>query len=128
MTDEVQLKLTEVWGPLPGPQTWLLSCPIFETLFGGARGGGKSDGILGEFACHADEYGPEAIGLCVRRERIQLTELIERSKVIYTPLGAKWHEQDKMWRFPNGARFRCFRNSYSSILLFHLHLLGKYKI
>lgn len=106
MTDEVQVKLTEVWGPLPGPQTWLLSCPIFETLFGGARGGGKSDGILGEFACHADEYGPEAIGLCVRRERIQLTELIERSKVIYTPLGAKWHEQDKMWRFPNGARLR----------------------
>ena len=91
---------------MPGPQTWLLSCPIFETLFGGARGGGKSDGILGEFACHADEYGPEAIGLCVRRERIQLTELIERSKVIYTPLGAKWHEQDKMWRFPNGARLR----------------------
>lgn len=97
---------TTVWEPQAGPQTWLLQCPVFETLFGGARGGGKSDGILGEWAAHADEYGDRAIGLCVRRERIQLTELIERSKVLYTPLKAKFSEIDKMWRFPNGARLR----------------------
>jgi len=79
---------------------------VFETLFGGARGGGKSDGVLGEFASHADQYGSGAIGLCVRRERTQLTELVERSKVLYSPLKATFHEQDKMWRFPNGARLR----------------------
>lgn len=97
---------TTVWEPQPGPQSWLITCPIFETLFGGARGGGKSDGVLGEWACHAQMYGENAIGLCVRRERTQLTELIERSKVLYFPLGAKFHEVDKMWRFPNGARLR----------------------
>lgn len=42
----------------------------------------------------------------LRRERTQLIETIERSRQIYTPLGAKFHEQDKMWRFPNGARLR----------------------
>jgi len=42
----------------------------------------------------------------VRRERTQLIETIERSRMLYAPLGAKYHEQDKMWRFPNGARLR----------------------
>ena len=99
-------KYTVVWEPQPGPQSWLLTCPVFETLFGGARGGGKSDGVLGEWASHADTYGVNAIGLCVRRERTQLLELIERSKVLYRPLGATFNEQDKLWRFPNGARLR----------------------
>jgi hypothetical protein len=99
-------KHTVVWEPQPGPQSWLITCPVFETLFGGARGGGKSDGVLGEWATHADMFGPNAIGLCVRRERTQLVELIERSRTIYKPLGANFHEQDKLWRFPNGARLR----------------------
>lgn len=98
--------ITTVWEAQPGPQTWLLTCPVFETLFGGARGGGKSDGVLGEWASHADTYGKDAIGLCVRRERTQLVELVERSKVLYFPLGAKFDGTDKMWRFPNGARLR----------------------
>lgn len=98
--------VTTVWAPQPGPQTWLLTCPIFEILFGGARGGGKSDGVLGEWANHAQEYGANAIGLCVRRERTQLVELVERSKTLYIPLGAKFDGTEKMWRFPNGARLR----------------------
>lgn len=101
-----KIKYNIVWEPNPGPQSWLITCPVFETLFGGARGGGKSDGVLGEWAAHADQYGENAIGLCVRRERTQLVELVERSKILYLPLGAKFNEQDKLWRFPNGARLR----------------------
>lgn len=96
----------KVWSAQEGPQTWLLSCPADEILFGGARGGGKSDAVLGEWMAHAEEYGENAIGLCVRRERIQLIELIERSKVLYFKLGATFNEQDKMWRFRNGARLK----------------------
>lgn len=95
-----------VWSPQAGPQTSLLTCPCFEVFFGGARGGGKTDGMLGEFAAHAGQYGDNAIGLMVRRTRTELVETIERSKQLYGPLGAKFHEQDKMWRFPNGARLR----------------------
>ena len=75
-------------------------------FFGGARGGGKTDGMLGEWISHQDPYGEHAIGLMVRRSRTELIETIERSKQIYTPLGAKFHEQDKFWRFPNGSRLR----------------------
>lgn len=94
------------WRAQKGPQEALLACPVFEVLFGGARGGGKTDGMLGEFTAHAGRYGADAIGLMVRRERTQLIETIERSKVIYPLLGAKYHEQEKYWRFPNGARLR----------------------
>ena len=94
-----------VWSPQPR-QAAFISCPIFEVFFGGARGGGKSDALLGEWLSHASQYGDKAIGLIVRRERTQLLELIERSKVLYTPLGAKWHDKDSFWRMPDGARLR----------------------
>jgi hypothetical protein len=94
------------WKAQTGPQTALISCPVFEVFFGGARGGGKTDGVLGDFIRHASLYGKDAIGLMVRRERTQLIETIERSRQIYTPLGWKFHEQEKMWRAPDGARLR----------------------
>jgi hypothetical protein len=94
------------WEPQPGPQAALVACPVFEVFYGGARGGGKTDGVLGEFVVHADEYGENAIGLMIRRTRVELVETIERSKQIYSLLGAKYHEQASMWRFPNGARLR----------------------
>ena len=99
-------KLEVIWEPQPGPQTALLACPIFEIFFGGARGGGKTDGMLGEWVSHQDQYGSAAIGLMVRRELTQLIETIERSKQLYNQLGAKFHEQEKLWRFPNGSRLR----------------------
>ena len=95
-----------VWEPQPGPQTALLTCPLPEVFYGGARGGGKTDGVLGEFCSHAAEYGQHAIGLMVRRQRTELVETIERSKVIYGPLGATFNDQKSMWTFPNGARLR----------------------
>lgn len=79
---------------------------MFEVFFGGARGGGKTDGMLGEWASHADLYGGDAIGLMVRRTRTELSETIERSKILFTPLRAKWEAQEKQWRFPNGARLK----------------------
>ena len=36
------MDIREVWAAQPGPQTWLISCPVFETFFGGSRGGGKA--------------------------------------------------------------------------------------
>lgn len=92
------------WRAQPGPQTALIACPVFEVFFGGARGGGKTDGMLGEFIEHADQHGEHAIGLMVRRTLKQLRETIARSKQIYRLLGAVFNETDKEWTFPNGAR------------------------
>jgi hypothetical protein len=36
------------WQPQPGPQSSFVTCPVFEIMFGGARGGGKTDAVLGE--------------------------------------------------------------------------------
>jgi hypothetical protein len=98
--------LETIWQAQPGPQTALIACPVFEVFFGGARGGGKTDGVLGDFLEHADAHGEHAIGLMIRRQRTELIETIERSRAIYTALGWVFHEQEKMWRAPNGARLR----------------------
>lgn len=103
MGEEAQ---TVTWSPQPGPQHALLECPVFEIFYGGARGGGKTDGMLGKWAIKADKYGEDAVGVFFRKTREDLKEAIERSKQLYAPLGAKFHESGKHWLFPNGARLK----------------------
>lgn len=87
-------------------QRAFIACPVFEILFGGARGGGKTDACLGDFLEHADTYNRHAVGLMVRRRRTELVETIERSRLIYSPLGWTFNETKNMWTAPNGARLR----------------------
>ncbi|MGE4259228.1 MAG: terminase family protein [Candidatus Babeliales bacterium] len=92
-----------IWKPQSGPQEAALLCPAFDLLFGGARGGGKSDFVVGEFAVHAEQDGVAARGILLRKTYPQLNEIIHRSKQIYGKLGAQWHEAKKEWVFGNGA-------------------------
>lgn len=92
-----------VWAPQAGPQHAFVSCPVFEVVYGGARGGGKTDASLGDFAIHAERYGEDAKGLFVRRTRVALEPTIERAKQLFKPLGADWQEQKSRFIFPNGA-------------------------
>jgi hypothetical protein len=101
----VQPKQEVIWDAQP-KQAAFIACPCDDVAFGGARGGGKSDGVIGDWASHEDLYHEHAIGLALRRERTQLIELIERAKQILVPIGHKWHEQDKYFRGPNGGRLR----------------------
>jgi hypothetical protein len=94
------------WHPQTGPQAALVKCPADEIFYGGARGGGKTDGMLGKFAIKAQRYGSHCVGVFFRRTREDLKEAIERSKQIYGPIGANWVEQKKWWTFPNGARLK----------------------
>jgi len=77
---------------------------VFEIFFGGARGGGKTDGVLGEWAVHANQHGANAIGLMVRRTRVELTETYERAKQLFTPLGAVFTAAPMRVVMPGGAR------------------------
>lgn len=95
-----------VWRPQPGPQKALIDCPLPEIFYGGARGGGKTDGVLGKYALKAKRYGKHFNAVFFRRELPMLDDAIERSSEIYGPLGAKWLEQKKTWRFPWGGRLR----------------------
>lgn len=102
LSSEIQV----IWSPQPGPQTDLVRCPVFEVFYGGARGGGKTDGSIGDWLSHAAQYGENAIGLFVRRKLTQLSEVIARTKQLFFRLNAKWHEQKKEWVMPNGARLK----------------------
>lgn len=96
-----------VWAPQAGPQTALIACPIFEVFFGGARGGGKTEGSIGDWLEHASKYGEAAVGIFVRRKLTQLEEVIARIKIITRPLGFKYREQKHEFEAPNGARLKC---------------------
>lgn len=93
-----------LWTPNPGPQTALIECPIYEIFYGGARGGGKTEGMLGDWLLHSSQYGEHAAGVFFRRTYRQLSEVIARSKVLFGRLGAVWNEQRSEWTMPNGAR------------------------
>lgn len=95
------------WSPGGNWAQWaLIQCPVFEVFFGGARGGGKTDAMLGDFIKHADLHGEHAIGLMIRRTRTELVETIERSRAIYSPLKWTLNETEKKWQAPNGGRLR----------------------
>ena len=95
-----------VWAPMSRPQQALLTCPADEIFFGGARGGGKTDGMLGKFAYKQERYGADCIGVFFRRTREDLREAIERSRAIYGPLGAEYRESKREWIFRSGARLK----------------------
>jgi hypothetical protein len=64
----VDLTRRVVWAPQKGPQKALVDCPFREIFFGGARGGGKTDGVLGKYAIKAAMYGSAFNALFCRRE------------------------------------------------------------
>lgn len=94
-----------IWQPQPR-QAAFIACPMDDVGFGGARGGGKSDGVIGDWLAHEYQYHEHAAGMAFRRERTELSELIERARQVLVPLGHTWKEQDKYFRGPNGGRLR----------------------
>lgn len=99
-------QLQVIWAPQPGPQTALISCPVFEVFFGGARGGGKTEGSIGDWLQHVNTYGGHANGIFLRRTAKQLEEVVARTHQIFPHIGAKFREQRSEWRWPNGARLK----------------------
>lgn len=95
-----------VWEPQAGPQTYLVTCPVEEIFYGGARGGGKTEASIGEWLQHSLKYGQKASGIFVRRKLIQLSDVIKRTRELYPKLGALWNEQRKTWTMANGATLR----------------------
>lgn len=94
------------WRPQLGPQHDLVRCPYPEILFGGARGGGKTDGIIGKWGVKERRYGKAFNAILFRQEMPQQDDLIERAKEIYQPTGAAWSEWKRQFTMPHGGRVR----------------------
>jgi hypothetical protein len=106
MAAAVQPLIETAWAPQGRPQEALVSCPVEDVFYGGARGGGKTDGLLGDFAVHAGKYGAHAKGILFRRTYPELEEVERRAREIYTPLGWSYNETKKTWTAPNGATLK----------------------
>lgn len=94
------------WAPQSGPQTALLTCPADETLYGGARGGGKTDGLIGKSAKHAEEHGKSARMLLLRRTLVELADVEARALQLLPLTGAVWTASNRTWTWPSGAYLR----------------------
>jgi len=97
-------KTVFVWQPRSQPQKDLMDCPFPEVFFGGARGGGKTDGVLGKWAKKEWIYKQHFNAMMFRRTTVSSEDAIERSKEIFGPLGATFNESKLRWRMPNGGR------------------------
>lgn len=97
---------TVVWEPQAGPQTAYVNCPLPEIFLGGARGGSKSDAVLGKAIIRSGIYKGGYNGIIFRKEMPSQDDLIERSREIYAPIGAIFNEYRKTWVFPGGGRLR----------------------
>jgi hypothetical protein len=105
-------KTSVVWAPQAGPQEALITCPYPLIGFGGARGGGKTDGVLGMFGLKQKLYKQNFNAVFFRREMPQADDLIERAMQLYVPLGATFQAQKRQFTFPDGGRLR-FRPLYN---------------
>ena len=87
-------------------QSLLISCPIEDVFFGGARGGGKTDGSLGDWISHQDLYAENARGIFFRRTYDELEEAQARAVELFAPVGGVYKSQKRTWIFPNGATLK----------------------
>lgn len=89
------------WKPQP-KQTKALKSNADEILFGGARGGGKTD--AGQAWLLYDVEHPQYRALVIRRNFTDLSDWIDRAKVMFQPAGGKY--VDDYFVFPSGAKIR----------------------
>ncbi len=104
---------TEVWAPQespigpPHPQIELLDSNCPEIFYGGARGGGKTDGILGKWLQHRQRWRGMARGVFFRRRQIHLEETIARTHELFPLTGARWVGSPRqVWIWSDGSTLK----------------------
>jgi hypothetical protein len=96
-----------LWRPSP-KQADFLAAAEDEVLYGGAAGGGKSDGLLIDaLGLQQDAINTRGYqGILFRRTFTELRDLIDRSLSIYGQNcpGATYNQTEHVWTWPSGAK------------------------
>lgn len=103
--DDVVRDAGRLWRPF-AKQAVFLSRREFEVGYGGAKGGGKSDAIL--WGAIRQVHHPHYHAAIFRRNYPELQDLMDRARVPWRKLGARWNEQKHRFTFPSGARVSFF--------------------
>lgn len=98
-------KTNVVWAPQPGSQVSFMTCPYFEVLLEGNRGGGKTDALLMDFAQLVGAgYGMEWRGVIFRQTYPELEDLVTKSLKWFRRIfpKAKYNATAHKWTFATG--------------------------
>lgn len=114
-----------VWAPQSGSQKAFLECPLFEVLYEGTRGPGKTDGLLMDFAREVGKgWGGDWKGIIFRKTYPELSDIIDKSKKWFPKIwpDAVYNESKSFWSWPTGEKllFRPFEKS-SDYWKYHGH-------
>jgi len=94
---------------------------VFEALYGGSAGGGKSDALLMAVAQYAWQHG-EFSAACFRRsfqDLINPGALLDRAMEWWIPAGVEWNGSKSMFTFPSGAKVKMSHMSQPEAHLDH---------
>lgn len=96
------------WAPQDGSQVaFLLATCVFEVLYEGTRGPGKTDCLLMDFLQHVGKgYGAEWRGILFRQTYPQLSDVINKTQKWFKLLfpDAKYNKATHTWTFPDGEQ------------------------
>jgi hypothetical protein len=101
---DIEFTGNEFWRPINDQQLTALHCRAQALLYGGASGGGKTDFAVGDSAQEYDN--PNLRALIIRRSFAEMPQIIDRTRSVYSQMGATYRGDDHTWRFPSGAQIR----------------------